>query len=95
MSKGFSKHNLHIAKQALIHFFHYNYPTDEELLYDFCGLDSFNILKLKYQLLRKENNDILVASVMARLLTRSIIFYTINIFYNVHLFLSPSRFDRH
>lgn len=65
MSKDFSKHNLYIAKQALIHFFHYNYPTDEELLYDFCGLDSFNILKLKYQLLRKENNDILVASVMA------------------------------
>ena len=56
------------AKQALVHFFQNDYWTNEEInfLHSFCARhDSDKIFKLKLRLLTLDNNDFIVASVLA------------------------------
>ena len=56
------------AKQALVHFFQNDYWTKEEInfLHSFCARhDSDKIFKLKLRLLTLDNNDFIVASVLA------------------------------
>lgn len=62
------KLNFFLAKNALIHFFHYRYWTQEELsslqnLFSYS--DSDRVRKLQLRFLCQENNDMIVAAVLA------------------------------
>ena len=62
------KLNFYLAKNALVHFFNYNYWTSEELQslqHFFSASDSDRIWKLKLRCLCQENNDMIVAAVIA------------------------------
>lgn len=68
MSHAIPKLKLALAKQALIHFFHSSQRTHDEVefLQNFCSVnDSDATFKLKTRLLVEENNDMLVAAVLA------------------------------
>lgn len=68
MSYAIPKLKLALAKQALIHFFRCSQQTHDEIefLQNFCSMnDTDKILKLKTRLLVEENNDMLVAAVLA------------------------------
>lgn len=68
MSSTLSKLKFSLANDALIHFFHSQYWLPAELNFirslNFSN-DSDNIRKLKLRLLCEENNDIIVAAVLA------------------------------
>lgn len=68
MSSTLSKLKFSLANDALIHFFHSQYWLPAELNFirslNFSN-DSDNIRKLKLRLLYEENNDIIVAAVLA------------------------------
>lgn len=71
------KINFYLAKNALAHFFKYNYWTNEELnsLQHFFSLsDSDRMWKLKLRCLCQENNDMIVAAVLADALPEEQIF---------------------
>ena len=68
---------LFIAKNALLHFYRYQYWTTEEYnsLQHFCEKeDSDGIWKAKLRLLCEENNDVIVAAVLADLTPEEQIF---------------------
>ena len=68
MSSAIPKLKNALARQALIHFFNNSYWSREELEYlnGFCSMHNTDkVLKLKTRLLTEENNDMLVASVLA------------------------------
>ena len=59
-----------LANNALIHFFNSQYWIAEEVEFtrSFCQIfNSDRIWKLKFRLLREENNDMIIASVFADL----------------------------
>lgn len=71
------KLNFYLAKDALVHFFNYNYWTSEELQslqHFFSSSDSDRIWKLKLRCLCQENNDMIVAAVVADALPEEQIF---------------------
>lgn len=68
MSATFHKLKFFLANNALIHFFSNEYWSADEVdfVHDFCfSSDSDNIRKLRLRLICEENNDIIVASVLA------------------------------
>ena len=56
-----------LAKKALWHFYHNQYWTEEELFVwkEFCNKNADKLWKLKMRLLCEENNDMIVAAVVA------------------------------
>lgn len=71
------KLKLHLAKQALIHFFGNSYWTKDEVkfIHAFCSEHSSDkILKFQTRLITEENNDMLVAAVLADLLPEELEF---------------------
>lgn len=71
------KLNFYLAKNALAHFFKYKYWTSEELKslqYFFSSNDSNRMWKLKLRCLCQENNDMIVAAVLADALPEEQIF---------------------
>lgn len=68
MPATFHKLKFFLANNALVHFFSNEYWSADEVdfVHDFCFSDnSDNIRKLRLRLLCEENNDIIVASVLA------------------------------
>ena len=68
MHSSIPKLKFSLAHDALVHFFNNNYWTDDEIdfIRSFCQIhDSDNIWKLKLRLLCEENNDMIVAAVLA------------------------------
>lgn len=68
MTSAIPKLKISLAKSALTHFFQNDYWTTDEIAFiqSFCSrYDSDRILKLKMRLLAEENNDMLVAAVLA------------------------------
>ena len=56
-----------LAKNALLHFYHYKYLNAEDYRYfqSICEINSDEVWKLKLRLLCEENNDVMVAAVLA------------------------------
>ena len=68
MHSAFPKLKFSLAHDALIHFFHNQYWTDDELdsIHNFfISHHSDNIRKLRLRLLSDDNNDMIVAAVLA------------------------------
>ena len=68
MENSNPKLKFHLAKNALLHFYHNRYWTPEELAFlrDFFNAnESDRIWKLKMRLLCEENNDMIVGAVVA------------------------------
>ena len=68
MESSNPKLKFHLAKNALLHFYHNRYWTPEELAFlrdFFSANDSDRAWKLKMRLLCKENNDMIVSAVVA------------------------------
>lgn len=56
-----------LAKNALLHFYHYQYLNAEDYRYfqSICEINSDKVWKLKLRLLCEENNDVMVSAVLA------------------------------
>lgn len=68
MNSSMPKMKMTLAKQAIVHFFQNDYWTNEEVnfLHLFCiRHDSEKIWKLKLRVLTLDNNDLIVAAVLA------------------------------
>ena len=67
-----------LAKKALWHFYHNQYLTEEELIVwnKFCDKNPDKLWKLKMRLICEENNDIIVAAVIADATKEERIFLT-------------------
>ena len=67
-----------LAKKALWHFYHNQYLTEEELIVwnKFCDKNPDKLWKLKMRLICEENNDIIVAAVVADATEEERIFLT-------------------
>ena len=64
---AYSKLSFSLANDALLHFFHSDYWSSDEIIFlnHFCIKNSDRLWKLKMRLLFEENNDFIVASVFA------------------------------
>ncbi len=64
---AYSKLSFSLANDALLHFFHSDYWSADEIIFlnRFCIKNSDRLWKLKMRLLYEENNDFIVASVFA------------------------------